>query len=427
MRVLLISANTEKINMPVLPLGLACVAAATEEAGHEVALVDLMAEKETASVLKESIEGFRPDLIGISVRNIDDQNMERPKFLLDPVKEIVVRCRSLSEAKIVLGGAGYSLFPEGALSFLGADMGIQGEGEEAFPELTTRIEQGASLLGLPGLYLPGHGLLCERIFAKRLDRLPLPNPDLWRTPSQKEDLWMPVQTRRGCPLSCSYCSTGIIEGRVLRRYSPERVVEWIARWRKAGVRHFYFVDNTFNLPTSYAKEICRKLIDQDLDIKWWSILYPMQVDEELVVHMARAGCEQVSMGFESGSERILKNMNKRFAPREVRRISEMFSEQGIREMGFLLLGSPGETKESVEESLVFADSLKLDSLKITAGVRIYPRTPLAKKAIEEGMIASNDDLLFPRFYMAKGLGDWLLEILRSWAAPRPHWVIPDYS
>jgi len=413
--------------MPVLPLGLACVAAATEEAGHEVALVDLMAEKETASVLKESIEGFRPDLIGISVRNIDDQNMERPKFLLDPVKEIVVRCRSLSEAKIVLGGAGYSLFPEGALSFLGADMGIQGEGEEAFPELTTRIEQGASLLGLPGLYLPGHGLLCERIFAKRLDRLPLPNPDLWRTPSQKEDLWMPVQTRRGCPLSCSYCSTGIIEGRVLRRYSPERVVEWIARWRKAGVRHFYFVDNTFNLPTSYAKEICRKLIDQDLDIKWWSILYPMQVDEELVVHMARAGCEQVSMGFESGSERILKNMNKRFAPREVRRISEMFSEQGIREMGFLLLGSPGETKESVEESLVFADSLKLDSLKITAGVRIYPRTPLAKKAIEEGMIASNDDLLFPRFYMAKGLGDWLLEILRSWAAPRPHWVIPDYS
>ena len=413
--------------MPVLPLGLACVAAATEEAGHEVALVDLMAEKETASVLKESIEGFRPDLIGISVRNIDDQNMERPKFLLDPVKEIVVRCRSLSEAKIVLGGAGYSLFPEGALSFLGADMGIQGEGEEAFPELTTRIEQGASLLGLPGLYLPGHGLLCERIFAKRLDRLPLPNPDLWRTPSQKEDLWMPVQTRRGCPLSCSYCSTGIIEGRALRRYSPERVVEWIARWRKAGVRHFYFVDNTFNLPTSYAKEICRKLIDQDLDIKWWSILYPMQVDEELVVHMARAGCEQVSMGFESGSERILKNMNKRFAPREVRRISEMFSEQGIREMGFLLLGSPGETKESVEESLVFADSLKLDSLKITAGVRIYPRTPLAKKAIEEGMIASNDDLLFPRFYMAKGLGDWLLEILRSWAAPRPHWVIPDYS
>jgi radical SAM superfamily enzyme YgiQ (UPF0313 family) len=306
-------------------------------------------------------------------------------------------------------------------------MGIQGEGEEVFPEVIARIEQGASLLGLPGLYLVGHGLPCERTFAKSLDRLSLPNPDLWSTPSRKEDLWMPVQTRRGCPLGCNYCSTGIIEGRVLRRHSPERVVEWIARWRKAGVRHFYFVDNTFNLPASYAKEICRKLIDQDLDITWWSILYPMHVDKELVELMARAGCDLVSAGFESGSERILKNMNKRFTPGEVRRISGMFSEQGTKQMGFLLLGSPGETKESVEESLVFADSLRLDSLKITAGIRIYPHTPLAKKAIEEGVISPDDDLLFPRFYMATGLGDWLPEILRNWAATRPHWMIPDYS
>jgi len=427
MRVLFVSANTEKINMPALPLGLACVAAATQKTGHHVAMVDLMTEKDTASVLKEALEGFRPDLIGLSVRNIDDQSMEHPRFLLGPVKEIVAGCRSLSGAMIVLGGAGYSLFPEGALSFLGADMGIQGEGEVIFPDLIERIEQGASLRGLPGLYLPGHGLPCERMFAKRLDSLPLPNPDLWSTPSRKEELWMPVQTRRGCPLSCSYCSTGIIEGRTLRRRSPDRIVEWIARWRKAGVRHFYFVDNTFNLPASYAKEICRKLIDQDLDIKWWSILYPLHVDKELVAHMARAGCEQVSMGFESGSERILKNMNKRFTPGAVRQISEIFSERGTRQMGFLLLGGPGETRESVEESLVFADSLKLDALKITAGVRIYPHTPLAKKAIEEGVIESYDGLLFPRFYMAKGLGDWLPETLKNWATSRPHWVIPDYS
>jgi radical SAM superfamily enzyme YgiQ (UPF0313 family) len=132
------------------------------------------------------------------------------------------------------------------------------------------------------------------------------------------------------------------------------------------------------------------------------------------------------MGFESGSERILKNMNKRFTPKEVRQISDMLSEQGIRRMGFLLLGSPGETRESVEESLVFADSLKLDSLKITAGVRIYPHTSLAKKATEEGVIASHHDLLLPRFYMAKGLGDWLPEILKDWATARPHWVIQDY-
>ena len=427
MRVLLISANTEKIDMPTLPLGLACVAAATQKAGHEVSIVDLMTEKNARSVLRRAIEGFRPDLIGISVRNIDDQNMAHARFLLDPVKEIVAVCRSFSEAKIVLGGAGYSIFPEVALSFLGADMGIQGEGEVVFPDLIERMEQGASLLGLPGLYLRGHDRRCERRFVKDLDRLPLPSADLLSLPFQKEELWMPIQTRRGCPLDCSYCSTGVIEGRTVRRHSPEMIVEWIARWRRAEVRQFYFVDNTFNLPPSYAKEICQRLIDQDLDMKWWSILYPKHVDKELVAYMARAGCEQVSLGFESGSERILKDMNKRFTLDEVRQISEALSERGIRRMGFLLLGGPGETSESVEQSLVFADSLKLDNLKITVGVRVYPYTPLAEKAIEEGMIASHHELLFPRFYLAEGLENWLPETLKNLAATRPHWVIPDFT
>jgi radical SAM superfamily enzyme YgiQ (UPF0313 family) len=425
MRVLLISANTEKINMPTLPLGLASVATTTRKAGHDVAMADLMVGKDMRSVLKEAIEGFRPEIIGISVRNIDDQNMENPRFLLDPVKEIVSGCQSLSEATIVLGGAGYSIFPESALSFLGADMGIQGEGEVVFPDLIERLERGASLSGLPGLYLPGHGLQCKRMFAKNLDTLPLPDTDLLSLPSQKEELWMPVQTRRGCPLNCSYCSTGTIEGRVLRRHSPEAIVQWIARWQEAGVHQFYFVDNTFNLPPSHAKEICRKLIDHGLNTRWWSILYPKHVDKELGGLMARAGCEQVSMGFESGSERILKNMNKRFTLKEVRQISEMLSEHGIRRMGFLLLGSPGETRGSVEKSLVFADSLKLDTLKITTGVRIYPHTSLAKKAIDDGVISSHDDLLLPRFYLAKGLENWLPETLKNWVTTRPHWRIQD--
>jgi radical SAM superfamily enzyme YgiQ (UPF0313 family) len=91
-------------------------------------------------------------------------------------------------------------------------------------------------------------------------------------------------------------------------------------------------------------------------------------------------------------------------------------------MGFLLLGGPGETRESVEESLAFADSLELSSLKITAGIRIYPHTPLAKRAVEEGIILSEDDLLFPRFYLAKNLEGWLAETLKSWMAARSHWV-----
>jgi hypothetical protein len=132
MRVLLISANTEQINMPVLPLGLACVAAAIDNQGHTVKMLNLMMQTNTQEALQEAIDESNPQIIGISVRNIDDQNMENPRFLLEAVKDVITVCRKYSEATIVLGGAGYSIFPQAALDFLDADIGIQGEGESAF-------------------------------------------------------------------------------------------------------------------------------------------------------------------------------------------------------------------------------------------------------------------------------------------------------
>jgi radical SAM superfamily enzyme YgiQ (UPF0313 family) len=153
MKVLLISANTESINMPVIPVGLGAVAAATKEAGHEVELVDLLNVAEPQEAVRQAVEGLQPEVIGISVRNVDDQKMDETDFLLDKVKPVVSRCRRLSTAPIVLGGAGYSMFPESALAYLGADMGIQGEGEVAFPLLLDLMEQHADLSAVPGLYL----------------------------------------------------------------------------------------------------------------------------------------------------------------------------------------------------------------------------------------------------------------------------------
>ena len=126
MRVLLISANTEQINMPVLPLGLAYIAAALDEQGHRVKMLNLMLQTNTQKALHGTIDVFKPEIIGISVRNIDDQNMENPKFLLETVKDVVANCRKYSDATIVLGGAGYSIFPQATLDFLKADIGIQG-------------------------------------------------------------------------------------------------------------------------------------------------------------------------------------------------------------------------------------------------------------------------------------------------------------
>lgn len=424
MRVLFVSANTEQVNMPTLPLGLGCVATATRRAGHEVKLVDLMETPETRPVIRAAVEAFRPDVIGVSVRNIDDQSMEDTKFLLDQAREVVDNCRALTDAPLVLGGAGYSLFPESALAYLGADMGIQGEGEAAFPALLDRLGREADLSGVPGLYLPGRGLQAERVFTRDMDRFPLPEKELLGSADARDSQKMiAVQTRRGCPMDCSYCSTATIEGRGLRKRSPEAVVDWIARRREAGFKRFMFVDNTFNIPAPYAERLCRAMAKAALDVSWACILYPGVGDENLIEAMAEAGCKEVSLGFESGCDRILAGMNKRFDTETVRQASNMLARQRIRQIGFQLLGGPGETRESVEESFAFVDSLPLDVVKVSIGIRIYPYTALARIAAAEGVIAPDDDLLHPKFYLAKGLEGWLRETAARWMEKRPHWFM----
>jgi radical SAM superfamily enzyme YgiQ (UPF0313 family) len=425
MRVLLISANTEQINMPVLPLGMACVAAAVQHAGHSVETVNLMMQKDVCTPIAQAIGAFSPEVIGISVRNIDDQFMETPVFLLDSVKTVVSACRSLSNAPIVLGGAGYSIFPITALTYLGADMGIQGEGESAFVQLLERLHPKTGLSEIPGLYLPESNSLKKAAFTRNLDAFPIPLPNIHLIPHadiQQDQLWIPFQTRRGCPMDCSYCSTATIEGRILRKYSPQKAIEGLFRYVEAGFHQFFFVDNTFNLPPSYAEALCDAIARAGLDIRWRCILYPWKADEVLIGKMARAGCREVSFGFESGSEKILKRLNKRFTTDDVIRISETLKRHDIRRMGFLLLGGPGETLETVSQSLHFADSLQLEAMKVSTGIRIYPYTALARIAVEEGVIASEAELIFPRFYVAESLKDGLIETVGNWMKSRPNWL-----
>jgi radical SAM superfamily enzyme YgiQ (UPF0313 family) len=421
MNVLLISANREDINMPTLPLGLACVAAAVERAGHAVRFLDLLQVQDVPAAVEEAIRSHRPGAIGVSVRNIDDQSMRQGRFLLDQAREVVRLCRQFSAAPIVLGGAGYSIFPQSALEYLGADMGLQGEGEAAFPMLLERLEQERDLAGLPGLHLIGRGIQGPLSFIRDLDGLPYPAPALFAAADSPQGAaWLPYQTRRGCPLDCSYCSTASIEGRVTRKRSPEAVVANLARWAKSGFSRIYFVDNTFNRPASYAIELCRRIREAGLRIKWRCIFYPGGASRELVEAMAKADCREVSLGCESGCDDILQALNKRFGVGEVREASRLLAEFGIKRMGFLLLGGPGETRASVEESLAFAESLKLDAWKLTIGIRIYPNTRLARQAVAEGLVAPSDSLLFPRFYLSENLQPWLGETVARWAEGRPN-------
>jgi len=424
MKILLISANTEMINMPVLPLGMACMAAAVQNAGHEVKTVNLMACDDTHVFIENTINEFNPQVIGISVRNIDDMVMGSPKFMLEPVKSFVNICKSLTKAPVVLGGAGYSIFPGKALEFLGADMGIQGEGEKAFLLLLERLEQNAGLMGIPGLFTANHEHKSKTVFTRDLDKFPMPVPNIHLSIPQNlknEEIWMPFQTRRGCPMNCAYCSTPVIEGTILRKRSPVLAVENLVKYAENGFDRFFFVDNTFNLPPGYAEALCDEIIKKNLKIKWRCIFYPRKTGAKLIEKMAKAGCVQVSMGFESGSPEILKNLNKKFSPEDIRHNSDMLKSCGIARMGFLLLGGPGETRETVEQSFAFAESLNPDAVKLTAGIRIFPHTPLFKIAEAQGIIDSKTNLLYPVFYMAQGIEDWLKAKIKKHLDSHPNW------
>lgn len=423
MRVLLISANTETLNMPTMAMGLGAVAAAVRAAGHEVRFLDLMGKSEIEGLVSAVVADFDPEVIGVSIRNIDDQKHRNTQFLLDGAVPVVAACRRASKAPVVLGGAGYSLFPSAALDYLGADMGIQGEGETAFLLILDSLADGGrDIDAVPGLYRRGKQPPRGRAFETDLDRLPIAGPDLFdRALADNPACFLPFQTRRGCPLGCSYCSTATIEGRRIRRRSPEVVVTALSSWREAGFNRVFFVDNTFNLPPTYARDLCRRIEREGLDLQWRAILYPGQVEADLVDAMARAGCREVSLGFEAGTAGILSEYGKHFGPAEIRRTARSLTDAGIQAMGFLMLGGPGETRETALESLKFADSLGLASMHITVGARIYPYTGLARRAAAEGLIDPADDLLRPRFYVVPRMTDWLHDTAREWCARRPGW------
>jgi radical SAM superfamily enzyme YgiQ (UPF0313 family) len=159
-----------------------------------------------------------------------------------------------------------------------------------------------------------------------------------------------------------------------------------------------------------------------LDISWRCILFPGGLDEKLIALLAGAGCREASLGFESGAETVLRGMHKSFASADVRRASELLRQYKIRTMGFLLLGGPGETKESAEESLAFAESLQLDSVRLSVGIRIYPHTELARAALQEGLISSEQDILFPRFYITREIEDWLNRTAEAHVSSKPNWT-----
>lgn len=435
MRVLLISTNRARGLLPPFPLGLAYVAANLDARRHEVALWDAMFQDDWEASLRGRLREVRPDVIGLSVRNVDDQEIRGPQWFVAEAKRMVAVCREESDATLVVGGPGFSMFAGEALRFLGADYGIVGEGERALGLLLDRLEAGAEPGadpgGVPGLVWleDGRPRANPPQLIENLDgladpvRAELDAAKYHETPGERS---IPnvatVQTKRGCTQSCIYCATPAMEGARLRLRSPEAVGDEIERLVEQGLTRLQFVDALFTNPPGHAEAICRELLRRQLPVRWAATINPAFAEPELLRLMKRAGCSMLVVGNESGCTRVLQAMSKGFTRADAERCFSLLEAEQVRYNAFLLLGGPGEDRQSVRKSVELMQRFRPNQMSVTVGIRIYPHCGLVHIAERDGMLRPGQSLLEPRFYLAPAVRDWIWDYLEPVMKRNPSWT-----
>ncbi len=431
-RVLLISANRERQPYPVVPNGLACVASALDAAGHEVRFLDLCFERNPAAATRRAVTEFDPQIAGVSVRNIDNSDAIALRHYVPEAKQIFTALRTAApSARIIAGGAAFGVAPEALFSDLGVDYAVAGDGERASVALVDALARGDDVAPIPGVVRQ----VDERVhFAPpgedaALDELPSPSLHRWIDLKRYErnGATIPIQTKRGCVYKCVYCTYRNVEGWGYRTRHPEIVADEIAELKhEARVSTFDFVDSTFNSPPGHALEVCEAIARRKLNVHLDTTNFtPAAASTELLSAMSRAGFRTLGITAESASDTVLEKLQKGFTASKARETAERVEKAGIRALWIFLVGGPGETRQTLEETLSFAQWRleRGDAVYMTVGLRIYPGTTLQRIAISEGTISSDATLLDPTFYFSPAISfDDAVTRIRQFAAKYPRFM-----
>ena len=421
MNLLLVSANREPNPYPVFPLGLSYLAGPLESRGHSLQVLDLLFVEDPESALNAALQAFSPGAVLISVRNIDNVTFPGAKSYLAGIRSVVDCCRG--RATVIVGGSGFSLMPVQLLAYLDADYGVVGEGEEVVPELIAALEAGLQVLSLPGVLSRGNADFVPAALVRQIGR-----PERRLFPAQRYHLeggMANLQTKRGCPFSCSYCIYPHLEGRRMRlRPIVEIIAEIRALVEDRGVDYIYFVDDIFNYPPEFALELCLALAREKVSLNWSAFINPGFVTASLFRAMVAAGCDAVEFGSESGSPRMLANLGKSFGVDEIRGASRLCRDAGVDFAHYMLFGGPGESEATIDESFALMDELAPSAVIAMTGIRIFPGTPLYHQALRDGIITTETSLLEPVFYLAPEIRETLCDLVAQRALARKNWVAP---
>jgi radical SAM superfamily enzyme YgiQ (UPF0313 family) len=408
--------------MPVMPIGACIIAHAAERAGHTIFFLDLMFTKDPLAGLEAALTHWKPDVVGLSVRNIDNNDMRGTVFFLNDLLSVVDVIRTRTSAPIILGGAALGVMPEQILRLVPATLAVVGDGEQVFPQLLERISSHERYNDLPGVAYIENGVFHRNSSDSAGFSTSCPVPDYHRwlnTPAYLSQMaTVPLQTKTGCQFQCVYCTYPKIEGNSCRLKEPGSIADAVVRFAASGLRDIEFVDSVFNAPLEHAMEVCAALARVRHSARLQCLeLNPRDFDDALVTAMERAGFVGMGITLESASDPVLKGLRKGFTSREVHHAAEVVRRHCIPCAWIFLLGGPGETRETVRETLHFARQhiRPKDVAFFNSGIRINPGTELEAIARREGiLLRPAEEMLAPVFYVSPEVeADWLDQELKK--------------
>lgn len=422
MKILLISSNTASNPYPVYPLGCAVIASVLLESGHDVKLLDFLVSDKNLETISCEIRNFQPELVGISIRNIDNVNvLEEESFLAVPKQLTSLIHEQLPGIPVVLGGSGFSIMPEKILETIGADYGIAGEGEKAVLELVDILAKGEK---------PDQNILrsSQLLTGSGISRA-VYHPELTNYYQDKGCI-MPLQTKRGCLNNCLYCTYPFLEGRNLRTRNPQDVISDMKKLHDDfGADFIFFTDSVFNDAKGEYLQIIDAIEKSNLHIPWTAFFQPdPQLNQDIVKRLTDAGLHSVELGPDATSDTTLKAIGKKFNFQDVIRCNELFGGENLAVANYFMMGSPKETQATAKEGVDNIRSLNMSVSFVFLGIRILPGTPLFQIALREGIIDDSTDIVKPIYYFSPELDrEWLEQYLDDTLGKIKHCIYPPNS
>jgi anaerobic magnesium-protoporphyrin IX monomethyl ester cyclase len=374
-------------DMKAVPMGLYSVGAVLKENHYDVEILDWHEINRTPEKIKEELLKKKPDVIGFSVLHGNRWG----------AIEIARTAKQLNpKIKAVFGGIGATFLWEHLLTrFPEVDVVVLGEGEWTFLSLVRHFDKNGDQgpAEIRGIAYRKNGKILKTARPdpiKDLDSLPIP---------AKHFTYSHVSSSRGCAWNCSFCGSPEFWGRNIRWRSPEKFVEELEMLFRKGVSFFYFSDDTFTLDPKRVTEICKRIIEKNLRISWYAISRVDHVEEEMLYWMRRAGCIQISYGVESGSVKIRKALGKPVKTEQIKRAFALTTRYGILSRAYFIYGAPGETWQTIQETVDLMDEIKPLSaifyiLDIFPGTKLYSETKKKQGITEDIWLKKMEGIMY---------------------------------